>query len=124
MIGFSANAMPPRVEQLPRWMWETWRESAPRPAIFSSTVTVPWPVVRVIVPFAVTPGSGASLKSRPLGLGDGDGLEDCGGGGGGGGEAGAPPPPPIAHQKIPAPPAPNPSPTPPPHLIQISLPPP
>src|SRR5260370_3312673 len=100
MIGFSANAMPPRVEQLPRWMWETGRESEPRPAIFSSSVTVRWSAARVIVPLAVTPGSGASLKSRPLGLGDGDGLEDCGGDGDGELEAVVPPPHAIAHKTI------------------------
>src|SRR5260370_10835095 len=61
-------------------MCETCDEFACRPVILSSTVTVFGAAITVIVPLAVTPGSGLSLKRRPVGLGLGEGFgEEAGG---------------------------------------------
>src|SRR2546423_15434594 len=90
--GFRAKAMPPRDWQLPRWMCETWDEMACRPWIFSSMVVVLAVAVSSIVPPAVTPGSGVSLKV--IGVAEGAPLgEACttGGGGGGPGAVARPP---------------------------------
>src|SRR5207249_10599073 len=51
-------------------MCETWLEFACRPATLTSTVVLAGATVTVIVPAAPTPGSGLSLKMRPLGLED------------------------------------------------------
>src|SRR5512132_659917 len=65
MTWFSAKAIPPRPVHEPRWMCETCDELAWRPVIFSSSVVVFGPAVRVIVPFDVTVASaGFSLKVK------------------------------------------------------------
>src|SRR6266852_4658290 len=61
-------------------MCDTWEESGCRPLIFSSIVVLVAPANTVIVPAALTPGSGRMLnvtpagEGKPLGAGDGDGL--------------------------------------------------
>src|SRR6266702_3719591 len=63
-------------------MCETWEESGCRPLIFSSMVVPVAPAKTVIVPAALTPGSGRMLKVTPagkgecvaLGVGEGEGF--------------------------------------------------
>ena len=76
---FKANAMPPRDWHVPRWMCETWDEFACRPLTFSSMAVVLWSANSVIVPLAVTPGSGVRRNVTPFGLGEDVGLDEAGG---------------------------------------------
>src|SRR2546430_6865558 len=96
---FKANAMPPRDWHVPRWMCETWDEFACRPPTFSSMAVVLWSANSVIVPVAVTPGSGVRRNVTPFGLGEDVGPGEAGGGGEGG--VGDSPPPAIAQTAAP-----------------------
>src|SRR5690349_13081560 len=98
--GFRAKAMPPRAWQLPRWMCETWVELAWRPLIISSSVVVRAAAVRLIVPVALTPGSGVSLKFSGVALAEADGAGEAVEVGDGEVDTDVPPPHAMEHRAI------------------------
>src|SRR5260370_29462632 len=55
-------------------MCETWTDSACRPVILSSRVVVRAAAVRLMVPLALTPGSGVSLNASGLAVVEGEGV--------------------------------------------------
>src|SRR5260370_32919036 len=72
-------------------MCDTWTDSACRPVILSSRVVVRAAAARLMIPLALTPGSGVSLNASGLAVVGGGGVGEVAGGGAGDAGGDAPP---------------------------------